>query len=172
MSCRTRVQSCEMGPDTEVSHCLNRIHHLIWLSFLQYDPKWLRISKHYGGLWVHTLPNCSHSVFPDTTWGSENTPSWWRGYFLLDLWSSIRAKSDTTHWVVIRAAGGLGKVVSSWSREGECSLFIRLLWTAPCWNSSLRAIGELLIFFSYWNLIYIFHVCFINTLVQNRTTPS
>lgn len=23
-------------------------------------------------------------VFPDTTWGSENTPSWWQGYFLQD----------------------------------------------------------------------------------------
>lgn len=41
-------------------------------------------------------------VFPDTTWGSENTPSWWWGYFLRDLWSSIRAASDTPHCVFSR----------------------------------------------------------------------
>lgn len=41
-------------------------------------------------------------VFPDTTWGSQNTPSWWWGYFLRDLWSSIRAASDTPHCVFSR----------------------------------------------------------------------
>ena len=51
--------------------------------------------------YTRSLTGVAH-VFPDTTWGSQNTPSWWRGYFLRDLWSSIRAASDTPHSVLCR----------------------------------------------------------------------
>lgn len=63
-------------------------------------------------------------VFPDTTWGSENTPSWWWGYFLRDLWSSIRAASDTPHCVFSRRSVLARQQVGSskmflWNRHRE-----------------------------------------------------
>lgn len=80
-------------------------------------------------------------VFPDTTWGSENTPSWWWGYFLRDLRSSIRAASETPHCVFSRHSMLKGQQVGlyqmlfqNWLREMKKIIFLQKDATSKFWG--------------------------------------